>query len=59
MPLRSCVHRLLERWLTDVLGLDWARADQEAQLLAPGVSERVADRLRSCSANRRHAHTAT
>lgn len=39
------VHRLLERWLTDVLGLDWATADQEAQLLAPGVSERVADRL--------------
>ncbi len=39
------VHRLLERWLTDVLGLDWATADQEAQILAPGVSERVADRL--------------
>lgn len=39
------VHRLLERWLTDVLGLDWATADQEAQLLAPGVSERVAERL--------------
>src|SRR5687768_6968590 len=39
------VHRLLERWLTDVLGFDWAAADQEAQLLAPGVSERVADRL--------------
>src|SRR5262245_6848185 len=39
------IHRLLERWLTDVLGLDWAAADQEAQLVAPGVSERVADRL--------------
>jgi DtxR family Mn-dependent transcriptional regulator len=39
------VHRLLERWLTDVLGLDWATADQEAQNLAPGVSEQVADRL--------------
>jgi DtxR family Mn-dependent transcriptional regulator len=39
------VHRLMERWLTDVLGLDWSTADQEAQLLAPGVSERVADRL--------------
>ena len=38
------VHRLLERWLTDVLGLDWATADEEAQRLAPGVSERVADR---------------
>jgi DtxR family Mn-dependent transcriptional regulator len=39
------VHRLLERWLTDVLGLDWASADEEAQRLAPGVSEPVADRL--------------
>lgn len=39
------VHRLLERWLTDVLGLDWAAADEEAQRLAPGVSEQVADRL--------------
>jgi DtxR family Mn-dependent transcriptional regulator len=39
------VHRLLERWLTDVLGLDWATADQEAQRLAPGVSGRVADAL--------------
>ena len=39
------VHRLLERWLTDVLGLDWAAADEEAQHLAPGVSEQVADRL--------------
>ena len=29
------VHRLLERWLTDVLGLDWATADEEAQRLAP------------------------
>ncbi len=39
------VHRLLERWLTDALGLDWAAADEEAQLLASGVSDRVADRL--------------
>jgi DtxR family transcriptional regulator, Mn-dependent transcriptional regulator len=39
------VHRLLERWLTDVMGLDWAAADQEAQLLAPGVSPVVADRF--------------
>jgi DtxR family Mn-dependent transcriptional regulator len=39
------VHRLLERWLTDVMSLDWAAADQEAQLLAPGVSDEVADRL--------------
>src|SRR5262245_12576762 len=39
------VHRLLERWLTDAMGLDWAAADEEAQLLAPGVSDRLADRL--------------
>lgn len=39
------VHRLLERWLTDVMGLDWAAADQEAQLLAPGVSPLMADRF--------------
>jgi len=38
-------HRLLERWLTDVLHLDWASADEEAQRLAPGVSAEVADRL--------------
>jgi DtxR family Mn-dependent transcriptional regulator len=38
-------HRLLERWLTDVLGLDWASADAEAQRLAPGLSDEVADRL--------------
>ena len=38
-------HRLLERWLTDSLGLDWASADEEAQRLAPGLTEEVADRL--------------
>jgi DtxR family Mn-dependent transcriptional regulator len=38
-------HRLLERWLTDSLGLDWATADEEAQRLAPGLSDAVADRL--------------
>jgi DtxR family Mn-dependent transcriptional regulator len=34
-------HRLLERWLTDVLGFDWVAADAEAERLAPGVSELV------------------
>ena len=38
-------HRLVERWLTDILGLDWASADEEAQRLAPGLTEEVADRL--------------
>ncbi|MBV8301257.1 MAG: metal-dependent transcriptional regulator [Candidatus Dormibacteraeota bacterium] len=38
-------HRILERWLTDVLGLDWAAADREAQSLAHGMSDLVLDRL--------------
>ena len=44
-PSRSSACTGLERWLTDVLGLDWAAADEEAQRLASGVSELVADRL--------------
>jgi DtxR family Mn-dependent transcriptional regulator len=39
------VHRLLERWLTDVLGFDWATADNFAQQMAPGMSKEVAERL--------------
>ena len=38
-------HRLVERWLTDMLGLDWATADREAAALAHGVSETVLERL--------------
>ncbi|HSP65436.1 MAG TPA: metal-dependent transcriptional regulator [Candidatus Deferrimicrobium sp.] len=38
-------HRLIERWLTDVLGLDWASADREAAALSHGVSEVVLERL--------------
>jgi DtxR family transcriptional regulator, Mn-dependent transcriptional regulator len=38
-------HRIVERWLTDVLGLDWATADREAASLAPGISPTVLDRL--------------
>jgi DtxR family Mn-dependent transcriptional regulator len=38
-------HRLAERWLVDVLGLDWATADVEAQRLAPGFSPEVVERL--------------
>jgi DtxR family transcriptional regulator, Mn-dependent transcriptional regulator len=38
-------HRLLERWLTDQLGLDWAAANQEAQSLAPAFTRELADRL--------------
>jgi DtxR family transcriptional regulator, Mn-dependent transcriptional regulator len=40
-------HRLLERWLTDVLGLDWATADREAGRLAHGFSDLVLERLNS------------
>jgi DtxR family transcriptional regulator, iron-dependent repressor len=38
-------HRIVERYLTDVLGLDWATADAEAAGLAHGVSDIVLDRL--------------
>jgi DtxR family Mn-dependent transcriptional regulator len=38
-------HRLIERWLTDMLGLDWATADREAAALSHGVSEVVLERL--------------
>ncbi len=38
-------HRIVERWLTDVLGLDWATADREAAALAHGISPTVLDRL--------------
>jgi len=38
-------HRLLERWLTDVLHFDWAQADIEAHSLAGGVSDDVLARL--------------
>jgi len=38
-------HRIVERWLTDVLGLDWATADLEAAQLTHGMSDLVLDRL--------------
>lgn len=38
-------HRLLERWLTDVLGLDWADAHVEAGRLEHSVSPLVEQRL--------------
>ena len=38
-------HRLLERWLTDVLGFDWVAADAEAERLAGAMSDAVLDRL--------------
>ena len=38
-------HRIMERWLTDVLGLDWVTADAEAARLEHAVSDVVERRL--------------
>lgn len=38
-------HRIMERWLTDGLGLDWITADAEAARLEHAVSEVVEQRL--------------
>lgn len=38
-------HRIVERWLTDVLGLDWAKSDAEAHRLEHVMSDEVAELL--------------
>lgn len=38
-------HRVSERFLTDVLGLGWAEAHEEAHLFEHGVSPRVEERI--------------
>jgi DtxR family transcriptional regulator, iron-dependent repressor len=38
-------HRIMERWLTDALGLDWVTADAEAARLEHAVSDVVEKRL--------------
>lgn len=38
-------HRLVERWLTDVLGMGWAQADAEAHRLEHALSLEVEERL--------------
>ncbi|HUZ86951.1 MAG TPA: metal-dependent transcriptional regulator [Candidatus Baltobacterales bacterium] len=38
-------HRIMERWLTDALGLDWVTADAEAARLEHAVSSVVEERL--------------
>jgi len=38
-------HRIMERWLTDGLGLDWVTADEEAARLDYAVSDVVEKRL--------------
>src|SRR6202165_1146376 len=38
-------HRIVERWMTDGIGLDWGGADAESERLEHAVSEVVAERL--------------
>jgi DtxR family Mn-dependent transcriptional regulator len=38
-------HRIVERWLSDALGLDWVQADEEAARLEHAVSDLVEARL--------------
>jgi len=38
-------HRLLERWLTDILALNWTEAHEEAHRLEHALSPRVEERL--------------
>ena len=38
-------HRLAEKLLTDVIGLEWSRAHEEAEKLEHGISPEVADLL--------------
>ncbi len=38
-------HRIIERWLTDVLGFDWAKSDGESHRLEHVFSDEVIDRL--------------
>ena len=38
-------HRIMERWLSESLGLDWVTADEEAARLEHAISQVVEDRL--------------
>ncbi len=38
-------HRILERWLTDGLHLDWAAADEEAEKLSSSISDQLIERI--------------
>ncbi len=40
-------HRVVERWLTDELGMDWAKSDAEAHQLEHAMSDEVAELLNS------------
>jgi len=38
-------HRIIERWLTDVLGMDWAKSDAESHRLEHVFSDEIVNRL--------------
>lgn len=38
-------HRIVERWLVDILGFDWANSDAEAHRLEHAFSDEVVERL--------------
>jgi DtxR family Mn-dependent transcriptional regulator len=38
-------HRLVERFLVDVMGFDWHEAHDEADILQKGINERLEDRI--------------
>jgi len=38
-------HRILERWLTDVLGFDWTAADVEADRISSAISDVVVNQI--------------
>ncbi len=40
-------HRTIERYLVDVLGVAWHRADDEVRQLEPGVSDEVFERMQA------------
>ena len=44
-------HRLTERLLTDLLGLDWAEAHEEAHLIEHAISPRVEERIMAVLGN--------
>jgi len=44
-PLWCAATSVAERWLTDVLGLNWLAADEEAGRLEHALSDAVTDRL--------------
>jgi DtxR family Mn-dependent transcriptional regulator len=38
-------HRVLERWLTDVLNFDWATADEEADRISSAMSDAIVTQI--------------